>query len=132
MIQLTRREKQFAGLSIVIAMLHFLLETGAHLLWPQFLPMLLVDYIAVGLILAGAIGLLRWKWGPGLLCGGWGFEFCLNYRTFFWRVDAMLNGSADTVVTNTAYVLGAMLFVSVPCFAYAVVVCIQQHRRLVR
>lgn len=90
--------------------------------------MLIVDYIAIGLLLLGAFVFLKLDWGPGLLCGAWGFEFCLNYRTFFIRVYDILEGVADKATTNTAYALGGLLSLSAIAFLISVVICIRQHK----
>ena len=84
--------------------------------WGQFLTMLIVDYIAIALLMLGALGLLRWSWGAGLLCGAWGFEFRLNYRTYFGRVEQIVDGTVDTATTNIAYGLGSVLSVSAAAF----------------
>lgn len=120
--------RAFAWFSVVAAALHFLWESWYHLKWGQFLPMLIVDYIAIGLLLLGAFGLMWWRWGPGLLCGAWGFEFCLNYRTFFVRVSAMMDGTADQATTNTAYALGGLLSLSGIAFVISALICVQLYR----
>ncbi len=121
--------KGFAYYSIVSATLHFLGETWIHLQYGQFLPMLIVDYIAISLLILGSLGCLRWQWGAGLLCGGWGFTFCLNYRTFFWRLEVILNDTADVVITNTAYVLGVLLVFSSVAFAISACIAIAEFRK---
>lgn len=129
-MNLNRYERGFCWYSVVTAVLHFALETWFHVQWGQFIPMLIVDYIAVALLLLGAIGFLRLGWGAGLLCGAWGFEFCLNYRTFFHRVSSMLDGTASEVTTNTAYVLGSLLLFSALAFLLSIMICVRRARRL--
>jgi hypothetical protein len=128
MRELSNPTKTFIWFSAATAVLHFAWETWFHLQWGQFLPMLIVDYIAIGLLLLGAFGFLKWDWGPGLLCGAWGFEFCLNYRTFFIRVQDILEGTADEVTTNTAYALGSLLSLSAIAFLISIIICIQQYK----
>lgn len=120
--------KAFVYYSVFAALLHFIGETWVHILYGQFLPMLIVDYIAISLILLGALGFLRLGWGPGLLCGGWGFTFCLNYRALFWRVEAMMNQTANEVVENTAFILAIALLFSAIAFVLSVVVCVKHER----
>ena len=120
--------KAFVYYSIFAALLHFAGETWMHMLYGQFLPMLIVDYIAISLVLLGAIGFLKLGWGPGLLCGGWGFTFCLNYRAFFWRVEAMMNQTANDVIQNTAYILVVALLFSAIAFLISVIVCVKHER----
>ncbi|MEM6484882.1 MAG: hypothetical protein AAF662_07865 [Pseudomonadota bacterium] len=123
-----RSARFFVYYSLLSATLHFVGETWIHLEYGQFLPMLIVDYIAIALVVMGAVGFLKLGWGPGLLCGGWGFTFCLNYRTFFWRVETMLNDTATAVIENTAYVLGVALAFSTLAFLYSVWICIQHEK----
>ena len=128
MKQLPVSIRAFASFSIVVAILHLVWETWFHLQWGQFLPMLIVDYMAILFLLLGSFGLLLWDWGPGLLCGAWGFEFCLNYRTFFGRVEQILDGTADTATTNIAYALGSVLSISALAFLVSAVICIREFK----
>lgn len=127
--RLSRLGRLLAWFSLAVAALHFVWETYFHLKWGQFLPMLIVDYIAIALLVFGALGLLRLRWGPGLLCGAWGFEFCLNYRTFFIRVSRIIDGTADAAMTNIAYALGALLSISAVVFLLSAYLCVAEFRR---
>ena len=50
---------------------------------------LIADYIAIFLLLfAGSVHLKTSK-GIGLLSGAWGYTFCIMYRAFAWRMDAL-------------------------------------------
>lgn len=111
-------ERKLAIASLVFAAIHFVGETTWHLIFGQFLPMLIVDYIAVSLLVYGAFQTLKTPSGVGLLCGAWGFEFCLNYRALFHRVDKLQNGIGigDHAIDTTAYVLGVLMFFSVTMF----------------
>lgn len=125
---LSKSERTFIWFSVLTAILHFVWESWYHVKWGQFLPMLIVDYIAISLLLFGAFGFLKWGWGPGLLCGAWGFEFCLNYRTFFVRVNAIIEGTASDATTYTAYALGGLLSLCALAFVLSAVICIRQFR----
>ena len=111
-------ERKFAICSIVFALIHFVGETVWHLKFGQFLPMLIVDYIAVSLLVYGGVKTIHSQRSVGLLCGAWGFEFCLNYRTLFGRVDKLMSGvgHGDPAVDTTAYVLAVLLIGSVVMF----------------
>ena len=78
-------ETCLAWFSIAGACLHFALETLYHFKFGQFLPFLIVDYIAVALLISSAASSLRANPAcfPGLLAGAWGFAFCLAYMAFF-------------------------------------------------
>ena len=128
-IELSNPIRLFIWFSIAVAVLHFAWETWFHMRWGQFLPMLIVDYIAILLLLLGSFGFWKLGWGPGLLCGVWGFEFCLNYRTFFARVGRIIDGTADEATTNIAYTLGSVLSISAVAFVASAVICVRQFRR---
>ncbi len=64
----------FLWFSISQATFHLAFEIYAHFLVGQSFPSLVADLLPVGLVAFGAIGLLKWSWGPGILCGGWGLN----------------------------------------------------------
>ena len=115
-------ERKFAIFSIVFAALHFLGETVWHFKFGQFLPMLIVDYIAVSLLVYGGVKTIGGANYIGLLCGAWGFEFCLNYRTLFGRVDKLMSGvgHGNPAIDTTAYVLAVLLVGSVIMFLISI------------
>ena len=113
----------FAIVSIAAAVLHFVGESWWHFEFGQFLPMLVVDYIAITLILLGSTVYLRTGRSLGWLCGGWGFAFCLNYRAFFWRVEILMSGGGTAEMQATTYVLGASLVFSVAMFLISMYLC---------
>lgn len=123
MVESTRLERRLALFSIIAAILHFVGETWFHLTFGQFLPMLLVDYIAIGLLVFAGVQSLRTGEGAGLLCGAWGFTFCLNYRSLFWRVEVLLEGGGDPGLETTVLVLGGLLVVSAVAFALTLHLC---------
>ena len=111
--------RKLAILSLIAAGLHFLGETFWYFKFGQFLPMLIVDYIAISLLIFGAVRVLQTPNAIGLLCGAWGFTFCLNYRSLFWRVERIMYGDEAAVasVGNTAHVLAVLLCISFLAFA---------------
>jgi hypothetical protein len=118
-----RSLRAFAWYSIAFAIIHFSGETAFHMQYGQPVSALVVDYIAVSLLLAGAWLALSKGWGAGVLCGAWGFEFCLCYRSFFWRFEEIRAGTASEIERNSAYVLGVLLVLAVASFAYSVWLC---------
>jgi len=115
-------ERQIAILSILFAIIHFVGETFWYFKFGQFLPMLIVDYIAVSLLLYGGIKTLDNPKYVGLLCGAWGFEFCLNYRALFNRMDKLFSGvgHGDPAIDTTAYVLICLMVVSIAMFVLSI------------
>ena len=85
---------RFALWSIGIACLHFALETLYSVRFGQSFTGLLPDYIAVALIIWGALQVRKNSDALGLLCGAWGFTFCLHYRSWAWRFEEVMMGSA--------------------------------------
>ena len=60
------------------AFVHFVMETLYHFKFGQFLPLLIVDYIAVALLVYAAVLSLRVQSSAvGMLAGAWGFAACL-------------------------------------------------------
>lgn len=116
-------ERKLAIFSIVVGIIHFSGETWWHFEYGQFLPMLIVDYIAVSLLLFAGVRSLQTNNAIGLLCGAWGFEFCLNYRTLFWRVEALLQESISPENEVLVYVLGVLLFGSLAAFLLTLYLC---------
>ena len=108
--------RTFAIVSLVTAVIHFIGETWWHIAFGQFLPMLIVDYIAVSLLLVSGSIYLRQSNSFGLLCGAWGFEFCLNYRALFSRVHTLLEGGGSTALEAETYFLGTALVYSALMF----------------
>jgi hypothetical protein len=126
-------ETRLAYFSLVAATVHLVFETAYHLRFGQFLPMLLVDYIAIALLVGGSWTSLRARPAPapGLLCGAWGFTFCLAYRTFFWRVEDVLyaGGRRGSEPDALLWVLGFFLFVSALAFLLTVALVLPRPRR---
>lgn len=106
----------FSKLTVFLACVHFILETLHAIVFGQSLLGLLPDYIAVGLMIGGGFAAMRNYDARGILCGAWGFAFCLHYRSWAWRYEAVLDGSATPVNEGTMSVLGATLFISALSF----------------
>jgi hypothetical protein len=116
-------ERRLALFSIISAVIHFVGETWVHFAMGQFLPMLIVDYIAIGLLLFGGIRSLQTRQGAGLLCGAWGFTFCLNYRALFWRVEVLLNEGGSPTLEIMTQVLGGLFLISLTAFLLSLYLC---------
>ncbi len=94
-----RIEKILAWYSIILVVPYFALETYHYVEYGSYLPMLLVDYILMALFLLAGFFSLSPRFGSaaGLLCGAWGFAFCLNWRTLFWRLEAIASSATDGI-----------------------------------
>ena len=113
----------FAIFTISIALVHFVLETLYTIKFGQTWAGLLPDYIAVSLMWSGGIIALKNIKGVGILCGAWGFAFCLHYRSWAWRFDDVINGTATTLVENTMYVLVYTMPISIVSFIISLIIC---------
>jgi len=116
-------ERRLAWFSIVSAVVHFIGETWVHVAFGQFLPMLIVDYIAITLLLFGGVRSLQTGRGAGLLCGAWGFTFCLNYRALFWRVEVLLDEGGSPELETMTRVLAGLFLVSMASFLVSLYLC---------
>ena len=114
---------RFATWSISIACLHFVLETLFTLRFGQAFVGLLPDYIAVALLIWGGLQVRRNNAALGLLCGAWGFTFCLHYRAWAWRFEEVTTGSATPVVETTMYVLTYTAPISIISFIITLMLC---------
>ena len=112
-------ETGLAWFSIAGACLHLLLETLYHVKFGQFLPFLIVDYIAVVLLVSSAVSSLRARPAPlpGLLAGAWGFASCLAYMAFFAFLQPYLQGQGSLFMI---IILGVALAAALLAFALSV------------
>jgi hypothetical protein len=79
--------KNFAQFSIIVAVLHFIGESYFMYLYGQSFIQTSIDVVAVSLMLIGSIFTLKNVNYNGILCGSWGFSFCLNFRAWAWRFE---------------------------------------------
>lgn len=119
---------RFAIWSIVIAATHFMLETAYTLRFGQAFVGLLPDYIAVALLIWGGLQVRKNGDAMGLLCGAWGFTFCLHYRAWAWRFDEVVSGTATSLVETTMYVLTYTAPISIVSFIITLVLCVPSGR----
>jgi hypothetical protein len=114
-----RIETWLAWFSIAGACIHLLLETIYHLKFGQFLPFLIVDYIAVALLVSSAVSSLRARPAPlpGLLAGAWGFASCLAYVAFFAFLQQYLEGQGSAFMV---IILGVALSAAFLAFALTI------------
>lgn len=92
-------ERIIAIYTAIMVVPYFVLETSHYVQYGSYLPMVLVDYILMALMVVAAYVSLSKKFGSGagLLCGAWGYAFCLNWRSYFWRAHAIEQGDTATI-----------------------------------
>lgn len=103
-------------LAILFGIIYFIYETWYHISYDQTNLQLSADYISVFLLLFAGIVNIRFKKGIGLLGGAWGYTFCIIYRAFIWRVDALEAQELENHETLVLKVLILALVVSFPAF----------------
>lgn len=123
MITKNQLTNTFAIFTIVTAVIHFVLETLYPIEFGQNWAGILPDYIAVCLMFLGGISVLKNIKMVGILCGAWGFTFCLHYRAWAWRYYEISLGTSSTLVEDTMNVLLYTMFISVIAFVISLVLC---------
>ena len=103
----------YVFVSFAAASIHFFVETAWHFMFGQYLPMLIVDYIAIGLIFYACFESKKSElFSKALFIGAWGFTFCLFYRALFSR----LAEDGDGVDILTLSYLG--LYMAISCIFF--------------
>tara|TARA_E500000178_G_scaffold55107_1_gene51383 strand:+ start:202 stop:585 length:384 start_codon:yes stop_codon:yes gene_type:complete len=115
---------KFSVFTIFIALVHFTLETLFTLKFGQTFAGYLPDLVAVALLIAGGYLTIRDSNTVGFLCGAWGFALCLHYRSWAWRFDDVIDGTATEIVEITMYVLGVTMPISIISFIITLVLCL--------
>ena len=85
------------------ALVHFTLETLFTIKFGQTIAGYLPDLIAVALLITAGYLTIKDSNAIGILCGAWGFAFCLHYRSWAWRFDDVIDGTATELVETTMY-----------------------------
>lgn len=129
MVFTVRFKRNFAFVSCALSALHFVLETAYTIFVGQSFLGYLPDCIADVLLLAGAYMLLKHPHATGMICGAWGFTFCLHYRTWAWRFEDYMVGTLNQVQTGIMYVLAATMIISLLCFAISLAMSMPPNAR---
>lgn len=108
--------KLLSWLAIVFGLIYFIYETWYHISYDQSTLALTVDYISVFLLFTAGIVNLKSKNGIGLLCGAWGYTFCIMYRAYIWRMEAIWAKELPNYEFLQVKVLILALLVSFPAF----------------
>lgn len=109
-------KKLLSWLAITFGIIYFIYETWYHISYNQSNLALTADYISVLLLLIAGIVNLRSKKGIGLLCGAWVYTFCIIYRAFIWRMEAIWADELANYETLQVKVLILALIVPFPAF----------------
>ena len=116
--------KKFVIFTFCMATVHFILESFYTIQFGQSFLGLLPDLIADALLLTGGVLVLRNSNAIGILCGAWGFTFCLHYRAWAWRFESVQDGSATDLDEITMLILGSTMIISVISFVLTLLMCL--------
>ena len=131
MEMITRRlfQKRFALITLFLAFLHLVMELGYTFKVGQHFLGLLPDLVADGLLVWGSVLLIRNQQAAGLICGAWGFTFCLHYRTWAWRFEDYLMGTINETQLGVMYLLAATMVISIVCFVLTILMNLELVRK---
>ena len=118
---------KFSIFTIFIALVHFTLETLFTIKFGQTIAGYLPDLIAVALLITAGYLTIKDSNAIGILCGAWGFAFCLHYRSWAWRFESVQDGSATSVYEITMIVLSSTMFISIVCFILTLLMCLPKR-----
>tara|TARA_Y100001934_G_scaffold244547_1_gene302077 strand:+ start:529 stop:864 length:336 start_codon:yes stop_codon:yes gene_type:complete len=107
-----------------MATVHFILESLYTIQFGQSFLGLLPDLIPDALLFTGGVLVLRNSNAIGILCGAWGFTFCLHYRAWAWRFESVQDGSATDLDEITMLILGSTMIISVISFVLTLLMCL--------
>ena len=116
--------RRFVIFTFSVTAIHFILENLYTIQFGQSFLGLLPDLIADVLLVTGGVLVLKSSKAIGILCGAWGFTFCLHYRSWAWRFESVHDGSATSVDEITMIVLASTMFVSICCFILTLLMCL--------
>ena len=119
---------RFVIFTFCVTAIHFILESLYTIQFGQSFLGLLPDLIADALLVTGGVLVLKNSKAIGILCGAWGFTFCLHYRSWAWRFDDVIDGTATQLVETTMYVLVFTMPISIISFIITVILCLPKNR----
>ena len=119
---------KFSIFTIFIGFVHFILETSFTIQFGQTVTGYLPDLIAVALLITAGYLTIKNTNAIGILCGAWGFAFCLHYRSWAWRFEDVIDGTATQLVETTMYVLAFTMPISIISFIITFIFCLPKNR----
>ena len=115
--------KLLSWVAIIFGVIYFFYETWYHISFDQSNLALTADYISIFLLIFSGITNLKSKQEIGLICGAWGYTFCIMYRAFIWRMEAMWAEELPNYETLQVKVLILAFIVSFPAFVISLIRC---------
>ena len=116
-------KKLLSWVAIIFGLVYFFYETWYHISYDQSNLALSADYTSIFLLIFAGVTNLRSKQGIGLLCGAWGYTFCIMYRAFIWRMEAIWAEELPNYETLQVKVLILALIVTFPAFIISLIRC---------
>jgi len=109
-------KRNFAAASILFAAVHFSGEIFYTLRYGQTFLGLFPDLVADTLLAVGSYLLLTDRQSTGVICGAWGFTFCLHYRAWAWRAEGLSMDTLGEAEQAVMVLLAATMVSSFFCF----------------
>src|SRR5580700_10300990 len=103
-------QKISAWLAIVLAVIGGPLKLARIMRQSEPLPWMAYDYIALILLVTGAVLVFRGKSGR-LLSAGWGFGVAMFYESFFGHYESWIAGKGDHAFEHTMVMVGGPFLV---------------------
>jgi hypothetical protein len=85
--------KLSAWVALVLSAIGIFLKIVRVMRQPEWWPFFLYDYLAVALLVVGAVAVLRGRGGATWLAAGWGFGVAMTYGSFFDHLQNYLRGT---------------------------------------
>jgi hypothetical protein len=117
-----RIETAIAWLTLAALVIYIPAET--YVSWPELWhPFYLVDFIAMVLLLWGAVHSLRARPhpAPGVLSAAYGWAAANGWRATFWRLAELRAGGELDYGPGEAWVVGCASAIALACFAILLV-----------
>jgi hypothetical protein len=104
-----------AWLALVLSVVGVFAKVARYMWQHEWWPFFLYDYIAVVLLVIGALMVLRSGAGGRWLAAGWGFGAAMSYGSFFGHLHNWTNriGSDLSFERTMSYSVGVLLIINV-------------------
>lgn len=121
-------KRNFAIFTLLFGGVHFIAEIFYTVRYGQAFLGLFPDLMADVLLLAGSYFLLKDPRQAGVMCGAWGFMFCLHYRAWAWRAEGFSTGTLVEGEQMVMVLLAATMMSSFLCFFITLVMNVPRNQ----
>jgi hypothetical protein len=126
-----RVETGLAWFTVLALVVYFPVETWVSLPHGLLSPYYLVDFIAMLLMLCGAVISLRARPrpAPGVLCGAYGWAAANGWRATWGRVHELARGGSLDHGAAEAWVVGVASAIALACFGLSLALVLRAQPR---